>query len=90
MSGCLVVDSDVDGFPGFSCNLFGVLIYYFEVGDVGMGVVVGFTLDVNCTNYMAGMFFRSVLQTSLALTNVKFTATVFRTGLFVDYILFEV
>ena len=32
---CQVVDLDVDGFPGFSGNLFAVLVYYFEVGDIG-------------------------------------------------------
>ena len=44
MNKCQVVDPDVDGFSG---NFFAVLIYYFEVGEVGMGVVVAFTVDVN-------------------------------------------
>ena len=45
---------------GFSGNLFSVLIYYFEVGHVGIGMVVGFPVDVNCTGYMTAMFFHSV------------------------------
>ena len=44
----------------FSGNLFTVLIYYFEVGDVDMRVVVGFTVDVNCTCYMTAMSFHSI------------------------------
>ena len=31
---CWVVDPDVDGFSG---NLLGVLIYYFDMGDVVLG-----------------------------------------------------
>ena len=57
---CWVVDPDVDSFPGFSCNLFPVLIYYFEVGKVDMTVVVRFSVDVNCTGYMTAMFFGSI------------------------------
>ena len=34
------VDADVDGFPGFSSNMFALLIYYFEVGDVGIWLVI--------------------------------------------------
>ena len=34
---CHVVDPEWDG---FSVGLFAFLIYYFEVGDVGMQVVV--------------------------------------------------
>ena len=54
---CQVVDPDVDGFSG---NLFAVLIYYFEVGDVSTGMVAGFTVDVNCTDYMIAMFLYSI------------------------------
>ena len=34
---CWVVDPDVDSISG---NLFAILIYYFEVGDLGKGVGV--------------------------------------------------
>ena len=44
MIDCQVVDPDVKGFPGFSCNL-----------DVGTGVV-GFIVEVNFTSYMTAMF----------------------------------
>ena len=36
-----VVDSYMDGFPSFFDNLFAVLVYYLEVGDVCSRVVVG-------------------------------------------------
>ena len=35
-----VVNPCVDSFSCFSGNLFAVLISYFEVGDVGIGVIV--------------------------------------------------
>ena len=40
MTECQADDPEVDAFPDFSGNLFPVLIYYFEVGDVGIVVVV--------------------------------------------------
>ena len=60
MTECKVVDPDVDGFPVFSVNLFTVLIYYFEVEDVGTGMAFGFTVDVYCTGYLTAMFFYSI------------------------------
>ena len=36
-----VIDSDMDSFSTFSGNLFAVLVYYLEVRDVSLGVVVG-------------------------------------------------
>ena len=84
------MDPDEDGSPGFSANMFAVLIYYFEVGDVGMGLVVGFTVVVNSTCYMTAMFFHSMSQTSAGFISARLTATFFRTGSFLDYSLFEV
>ena len=80
----------VDGFPCSPGNLFASLIYYFEEGDVGMGAVVWFTVDVNCTGYMAAVFLHSIFLTSAGLTHVRFTTNFFRTGPFVNCILFEV
>ena len=40
------VDSTMAGFSG---NLFAVLVYYLEVGSVGLEVVVGNDVFVNCT-----------------------------------------
>ena len=54
---CQVVDPDMNDFSG---NSFAVLIYYFEVGDVGTWVVARFTVDVSCTAYMASIFFHSI------------------------------
>ena len=39
----------MDGFSSFYGKLFAVLIYYFEMGDVGFGMIVGYTVLVNCT-----------------------------------------
>ena len=83
---CQVADSNVDGTPG---NLF-VLIYCFVVGDVGIGVFAGFMLDVNCTGYMTAIFFHSVFLTSAGFTNVRLAVHFFKSGPFVDCILFEV
>ena len=37
----MALDTKMDGFSSFSGNMFAVLVYYLEVGDVGAGVVVG-------------------------------------------------
>ena len=58
---CSVGDPYVDGFLCFSGKMFVVLIYYFEVGDDGMRIIVGFTVDIKCTGYMTAMFFQSIL-----------------------------
>ena len=42
-----VVDSSMDSFYSFSSNLFAVLVYHLEVGDVGMGVVTEDAVYVN-------------------------------------------
>ena len=47
-----VVDSNMNGFCRCSGNLFAILIYYVEVGDVGLGVVVENTVFVNCTFHL--------------------------------------
>ena len=44
-----IVNSDMDGFSSFPGNLSAVLIYYFEMGDAGFGMIVGYTVLVNCT-----------------------------------------
>ena len=57
---CWVVDPHVDGFLDTSGNSFAVLIYFFDVGDAVMGVVLGFTVDINYSGYMSAMFFHSI------------------------------
>ena len=47
----------MDGFPGFSGSLFAVLTYFYEVGNVGMGMVAYFTVDVNFTDYTTAIPF---------------------------------
>ena len=39
-----IVNSNMDGFSRFPGNLFAVLIYYFEMGDVGFGMIAGYTV----------------------------------------------
>ena len=75
---CHVVDTDMDDFPGFSGNLFTTLVYDFEGVDVGMGLVVGFTVDINFTGYMSTTFFHSMFWISAELTTVQLTANLFR------------
>ena len=53
---------DVDGFPD---NVFAVLISYFEVEDISIGLVVVFTLNADCTGYMTAMFFHYFLDICL-------------------------
>ena len=51
------VDSNMNGFSSFSDNLFAILVYYLEVGDVGSGLVVGNAVFVNYTGDMTIVFF---------------------------------
>ena len=60
----------MDGFSSFPGNLFGVLIYYYERGDVGFGMIIGHTVLVICTGDMTAVFFDSILETSAGLTYV--------------------
>ena len=76
--------------PSFSSSFFAILICYFEVEDVGTGIVARFTLDTNCTSYMIPMFFHSIFQTTAEFSNVRLTTNSFMSGSLVDYILFEV
>ena len=56
-----VVDCNMNGISSFPGNLFAV--YYLEVGDVGLQVVVGNAVYVTCTGDMTIMFFYSILKT---------------------------
>ena len=56
-----IVNSDMDSFSSFPGNLFDVLIYYFEMGDVGFGMIVGYTVLVNCTGDVIAVSFDSIL-----------------------------
>ena len=46
----------MNGFSSFSGNLFAVLVYYLEVGDVGSVVVIGNAVFLNCTSDMTTIF----------------------------------
>ena len=59
-----IINSNMNGFPNFTGNLFSILVYYFQVGDVGSGMVGGHTMLVNCTGDVTVGFFNSLLQTS--------------------------
>ena len=56
-----IVNSNIDGFSSFPGNLFAVLIYYFEIGDICFGIIVGYTVLVNCTGDVTAVFFDSIL-----------------------------
>ena len=49
-----IVDSNMDG---FSSNLLAVSVCFCKVGDVGLGMVVGNVVFVNCTGDMTIVFF---------------------------------
>ena len=52
-------------------NLFVVLIYYLEVGNVGSGVIDGNAVYVNWTGDMAIVLFHSIFQTSAELFHAR-------------------
>ena len=51
-----IANSNINGFSSFPGNLFTILVYYFEVGDVGIGMIVGHTVLVNFSGYMTAVF----------------------------------
>ena len=55
-----IVKSDMDGFSSFPGNLFAVLIYYFEMEDVGFGMIDTYTVLVNCIGNVTAVFFDSI------------------------------
>ena len=66
-----VVDSSMDGISSFSGNLFDVLVYYLEVGDVRSGMAVGNAVFVNYTGGMTIVFFYSIFQTFAGFSYVE-------------------
>ena len=55
-----IVNSNMNGFSSFPGNIFAGLIYYFESGVVGLGMIVGHTVLVNCTGDVTTMFLDSI------------------------------
>ena len=53
-------NSNKNCFSSFSGNFFAVLGYYFEMGDVGSGIVVGHPALVNCTFDVTVVFYNSI------------------------------
>ena len=85
-AGLLILDTD--SFSSFPGNLFAVLIYYPEVGDVSSGLVVGKVMFVYCTGDMTIVFFYSMFQTSAGFSYMRKVALFFWEGPFIDYVLF--
>ena len=56
-----IVNSDMNGFSSFPGNLYAVSIYYYEMGDVGFGLIVGYLVLINCTGNVTVVFFDSIL-----------------------------
>ena len=54
------------------------------MGDVGLGVVVGNGVFVNCTGDRTNVFFCSIFQTSAGICYIRKVAILFLAGLFVD------
>ena len=52
-----LVDSNLDGIPSFSSNVFDVLVHYLKMEDVGLGVVAGNATFINCTSDMTFISF---------------------------------
>ena len=48
---------NMNDFSSFSSNLFVILVYYLEVGDVGCGIVAENIVLVNLTGDMTVVFF---------------------------------
>ena len=67
-----------------------ILNYYFEVGDVGCGMIVGHNVLVNSTGNMTTVFLDSILYTSAGFTYVGKVTIFFRAGPFVNNVLFQV
>ena len=72
-----VVDSYIDCFSSISGNVFIILAYYLEVGDIGSGMGVGQFVLVNCTSDVTVVFFDSIFQTSAGLYYVGKVTTFF-------------
>ena len=72
-----VVDFNMDGFSSFSSNLFAVLVYYHEVGDIGSWGVVRNDVYVNCIGEMTIAFFYPIFQTSAGLYYARKVAIFF-------------
>ena len=66
----VVVDSNMDGLSSFSGNLFAVLVYYLEVGDDCVEVVIGNAVFVNCTGEMTIVFIYSFSKHLLNLSHI--------------------
>ena len=81
------VDSN-EWLSSFAGNFFVILVYYLEVGDVGLGAVVRNVVLVNCTGDMTIVFFYSIFQTSAGFSYVRKAAMFFWAGPFEDYVVF--
>ena len=80
----------MNGFSGFPSNFLAILVYYFEVGDVGIGMIVGHTMLVNITRDVTAVFFDSILQTSDGVTYVGKATIFFWSEPFVNNVLLKV
>ena len=67
----------MDSFSSLSGNLFAILIYYLELGNVGSGVVVGNTVFVICIGDVTIVFFYPIFQTPDGFFYVRMVAIFF-------------
>ena len=73
----------MDGLSSFFHNLFTFLVYYLEVGDVGLVVGVGNDVYVNFTGDMTILFSYFIFQVSAGFCYVRKVVPFFLTGSFV-------
>ena len=77
----------MNGIPSFSADLFAILVYCLEMGDVGSRMVVANTVLANYTDDVTTAFFYSIFQTSAGITYVGKVTIFFWAGPFVDKVL---
>ena len=80
----------MNGFFSFPGNLFAILVYYFEVGDAGFGIIVGHTVFVNSTVDVTAVFFNLIIKTYAGLTYAGKVTIFFWAQPFLNSVLFTV
>ena len=83
-----VFDSNMNSFSSFSGNLFAILVYCLEVGDIYSGVVIGNDVFVNCTGDITIVLFYSIFLNICWIILCEKSYNFLWAGPFVDYVLF--
>ena len=78
----------MDGLSSFSCILFAVLVYYPEVGDAGLGMIVDKCCIHKLHCNMSIVFFYSTFQAFAGFSYERKIGIFFWAESFVGYVLF--